>query len=361
MSGLEQNLDAYAVLADILYTLRERIGKALESRYPEGWHREPSLAPLVDRLIARKEREKAIDWYSSEYQALIEFTSFEDILEILEKHEDLIPQLKVLVPSPHLLHARMLELEALREKLAMARAVTENELSFLTTFHQRFRKVIDEPETPASPAAPPSPAPEVPESATEDGGEKEETGGRGKQEAKADTVADEAKDAGDETPQEPETTGAGPKRSPAPPGEKRDQRNRAPVSAPRAAAAPAADTEPIPAAEANTISAAIENGDTQEILRFLYREVTAIADGLFSSDTTPAPVYWKAVRGSAWYEENFSPLGLKPLSDFYAIVDEAIEKRREGADREAIQEFLKGHNFAKILLGLRDMFQRNRL
>jgi len=343
MSVLEQNLDAYAVLSDILYTLRERVNEALEDRCPDGWHREPSLATLVDRLIARKEREKAIDWYSSEYQALIEFTSFEDILEILEKHGDLVPQLKVLVPSPHLLHARMLELEALREKLAMARAVTENELSFLTTFHQRFRKALDEDAATTAPARPahgPAPEEPVPSGEKPDG---------------ADSVEVEAPPAKDE-PEAGEEMESVPREAPAEP----PKGDRKPRSAPAAAPATApAESEPVPAP--NTITTAIENGDTQEILRFLYREVTAIADGLFSSNSTPAPVYWKTVSGSSWYEDNFSTLGLKPLSDFYAIVEKAIERREEGAGREEIQEFLKSHNFAKILLGLRDMFQRNRL
>ena len=349
MSGLEQNLDAYAVLSDILYTLREHVNQALTARYPDGWHREPSLATLVDRLIARKEREKAIDWYSSEYQALIEFASFEDILEILEGHTDLVPQLEVLVPSPHLLHARMLELEALREKLAMARAVTENELSFLTTFHQRFRKALDEAPAEAEPAPVPG------------------TGARPETEApEPEEPGDEAPEASIEVEAPPEEEESGDGEAATPPAETASEppkgraAKRGKGAAASAAAAPA-EAEPAPAPAANTITTAIENGDTREILRFLYREVTAIADGLFSSDSAPAPVYWKAVRGSEWYEANFSTLGLKPLSDFYAVVEKAIERRREGAGREDVQEFLKQHNFAKILLGLRDMFQKNRL
>ncbi len=343
MSVLEQNLDAYAVLSDILYMLRARVGEALEERCPDGWYRDPSLTGVVDRLIARKEREKAIDWYSSEYQALIEFASFEDILEILEKHEELVPQLKTLVPSPHLLHARMLELEALREKLAMARAITENELSFLTTFHQRFRRALDEDRSTTAPAQPvrgPVPVEAVPSH--------EGPHGRNGAEAAASPAVDEA-GAG-------ERPGSAQPEPSTPPSKKGGTPRSAPAANP---ASLPLESEPVSAPA--TITAAIESGDTQEILRFLYREVTAIADGLFSSNSTPAPVYWKAVRGSQWYENNFSVLGLKPLSDFYAIVEKAIERREEGTGREEIQEFLKNHNFAKILLGLRDMFQQNRL
>ncbi len=347
MSGLEQNLDAYAVLADILCTIRERVNLALEDRYPSGWHREQALADIVDRLIARKEREKAIDWYSSEYQALIEFACFEDLLEILEKNDDLLPALKAVVPSPHLLHARMLELEALREKLAMARAVTENELSFLTTFHQRFRKALEggESEPGGQAQRKPSRKKAVPEETPAPKSVEEVSG--------AEQAADLEEEPASTEPSKKSKKESEPQRSgksaPAPPAAKASR---------QAAAAP---EEVEAGAVPKTITTAIEAEDTPEILRYLYREVTAIADGLFSSANTPMPVYWKAVRGSAWYEKSFSRLGLKPLSDFYDIVDQAIERRENGASREEIQEFLKQHNFARILLSLRDMFQRNRL
>ncbi len=332
MKDMEQNLDAYRVLADVLQRLRGAVQQALDARYGADWHRLQELADVVDRLIERKEREKAIDWYSTEYQALMDFATFQDLLDILENIPDLIPQIRILVPSPHLLHARMLELEALREKIAMARQVTEGELAFLTTFHQRFRKAMDEIES--SGALRPVRDGAVPR-------------------------------------KEPETPQPEPSPAPEPAAEGAVKRGTAPVEVPaqRPAAgrgsggggAAAALEEESREESAPGIHSALEDGDTKAILEHLYREVTAIADGLFSAQDTPAPVCWRSVRSSQWYESNFSPLGLQPLSDFYAIVDEATELRESGAEAAEIQEFLKQHNFARVLLSLRDMFQKNKL
>lgn len=335
MMDLEQNLDAYRVLTDVLGRLRGAVQNALEARHGGDWHRLPELADVVDRLIERKEREKAIDWYSSEYQALMDFATFQDLLEILENLPDLIPQIKILVPSPHLLHARMLELEALREKIAMGREITEGELSFLTTFHLRFRKAMDEIEKSG-------PLPPV----------RDEVPARTKEAAP--DPKPEAGPAEERVHDEDHGTTPVEVKPPRPAAH-----HAAPAGTAAAGAAVAVDE--VPEETAQGIHSAIEEGDTKAILQHLYREVTAIADGLFSSENTPAPVCWRSVRSSEWYEANFSPLGLQPLSDFYAIVDEAMERRENGAEAAEIQEFLKQHNFAKVLLSLRDMFQKNKL
>ncbi len=335
MMDLEQNLDAYRVLADILRRLRGAVRDALEARHGGDWHRLPELADVVDRLIERKEREKAIDWYSTEYQALMDFATFQDLLEIFENLPGLIPQIKILVPSRHLMHARMLELETLREKIAMAREITEGEISFLTTFHQRFRKAMNEIEQsgPLPPVRDEAPAEE--KKAAPDPEPEARTEEKATQDADHGTAPVEVN----------------PPRAAA--------ERRVPAGAAVAGAAVAVEEASKEAAPG--IHSAIEERDTKAILQHLYREVTAIADGLFSSENTPTPVCWRSVRSSEWYEANFSPLGLQPLSDFYAIVDEAMERRESGADATEIQEFLKQHNFAKVLLSLRDMFQKNRL
>ena len=106
---------------------------------------------------------------------------------------------------------------------------------------------------------------------------------------------------------------------------------------------------------------ALSTNDHRTVLRELYREVTSIAEGVWSSEVTPAPLVWEQVTASDWYERNFSRLGLQPLSVFYDVTAKVDKKVRSGADRKELQEFLKETNFAKTLLSLRDMFQANNI
>ena len=105
---------------------------------------------------------------------------------------------------------------------------------------------------------------------------------------------------------------------------------------------------------------ALAAGDEATVLAGLYGEVTAIADGLWSDTSCPSPRLWEVVRESSWYSENFTSLGLKPLSDFYDLAHSARERLLTGISRKQLQDFLKEHNFAQILLALRDLF-RSRL
>jgi hypothetical protein len=106
---------------------------------------------------------------------------------------------------------------------------------------------------------------------------------------------------------------------------------------------------------------ALSTNDHRTVLRELYREVTAIAEGVWSSEVTPAPLVWEQVTASDWYERNFSRLGLQPMSVFYEVTANVDKKVRAGAERKDLQEFLKESNFAKTLLSLRDMFQANNI
>jgi hypothetical protein len=46
---------------------------------------------------------------------------------------------------------------------------------------------------------------------------------------------------------------------------------------------------------------------------------------------------------------------------FYEVTENVEKKRRSGADRKELEEFLREMNFAKTLLSLRDMFQVNNI
>ena len=110
-----------------------------------------------------------------------------------------------------------------------------------------------------------------------------------------------------------------------------------------------------------TIAEALENDDRTFILRALYQEITNTAEGIWSKDVLPMRRVWDKVSTSNWYEQNFSPLGLKPVSDFYEIMSKVDSQMRQGASKSDLQDYLKQSNFARVLLSLRDMFQGHQI
>jgi len=344
MDWLEQNLDAYRIIAEILEDLRGTLRQRLEQIYGSEWYKVGLPDGLLAQLIERKEQEKAIDWYESEYQQIMNYALFPDLLAVLEHNAQTLPQILRLAPTPSLLQARFLELEVMRAKLGRARPISETELSFLGTFHLRFRKAIEEHRSqtaagtppPAKPAPPPPPPPPV----------------------------EPARPATAGLPPEPPPERPAPlppRPAPAQPAQPSPTARAATATPPPAA--PAAEPEVVEVTEAADedlgLDAALEANHHQVVLRELYREVTAIAEGIWTKDIPPAARVWDRVSVSSWYSENFSGLGLRPLSDFYDIIAKVDHQMRTGVSRDELQRFLKEVNFAQTLLALRDMFQRN--
>lgn len=351
MERIDSNIDAYRIVAEILAELRGAVRRVLESRHGREWPRHGLPQPTLERLIDRKEREKSIDWYETEYQELTDFAGFEDLLEILEHNPGIMEEVRKLAPSQALLHARFLELEVMRSKLGLARPISDNELSFLGTFHLRFRKALEAqrhaaPTEPAlrAPEPVPPPAEPVPE---------------------AEAVVEFEEQT---KPAAPTPT---PMPAPAPPSAAAPARASAPsrslrppsaaAAAERSPAAPSSAPPVAPAPERSPLEIALEQSDHRTIFRDLYREVMEIAEGLWTTDVPTVPRVWDKVRVSPWYEQNFSRRGLQPLSDFYGVVAQVWERMRQGIARDELQEFLKQSSFAQLLLALRDMFQKNQV
>ncbi len=378
MDWLQQNLDAYRVVTEILNDLRTTVRQELELNKGKLWYRTGLPQVVLDRLIERKEKEKAIDWYENEYQQLIDFASFVDILEILEFNTALVPSLRRLAPNTALLHARFLELEVMREKLAMTRPISEAELGFLTTFHTRFRKALEQVKAQEEAATEPVAASaegEVDEDST--AVDAEADGDLSPAEPRDDSAGEtESREDEDEAD---EQVGSAPTESDRASGQEPKGRESRPPSrsafvpqsststppppkAPNRAAARGAAAVAEPAVKADnrrSVQSQLEESDTRGVLRSLYREVTTVAEGLWTSEIPPATAVWNQVSAHPWYEKNISKLGLKPLSDFYEIIFKVEEKMNGGIARDQLQDFLKESNFAKVLLSLRDMFQHN--
>jgi len=242
--------------------------------------------------------------------------------------------------------------------------VSEAEINFLTSFHLRFRKAVQElrggDDAPPAADAQPSAEPAADPAGAGRGVDGEET-------SEPTAAATEASDV-------EEPTGA----------KRREPKERPPMrlaspatdkEAATAAAKPDAETiemvedveqppdEPdervVRETTATILKRAMEKGENQVVLRELYREVTGIAEVIWSTDEIPTTAVWDRVSTNKWYESNFSKLELRPLSDFYELISQVRQKRKSGAAKADIQSFLNDSRFATILLALRDMFQRN--
>jgi len=374
MDWMEKNTEAYRILAGILSELRAVVRDRLIAIHGQDWHSKGLPEQTLASIVARKEREVAIDWYESEYQELIDFAGFAEILQVVESNPQVLPFLAQLAPSPELLHARFLELEVLRSKVGMTRPVSDTELSFLKTFNGRFRKAIQGGKVVAAGAQkPPS----------------------------ARRTAAVAETPAGVPPREPElvvTIAHGASAAPASPlsgGRRQGDLGTRPVPVmggkPDAAVAAVseeelAEPEPLPEVEESlapldpaeimveepppakvetwqqpTLESALGTNDHRTVLREVYKEVTSLAEGIWSGSAPPVTVVWERVSVSDWYERNFSRLGLQPVSDFYGIISQVRQRLGSGASRAELQEYLKSANFAQTLLALRNMFQKNQI
>jgi hypothetical protein len=387
MEWLEQNIDAYRIVSEILGELRLTVRQRLEKIHGEEWFRKGLPEDVFKRLIAAKEREKSIDWYEGQYQEIMDYAVFADLIEILEHNPEAFPAFLGLAPSTALLNARFLELDVMRAKLGRARPISETELSFLGTFHLRFRKaaqeakeesvdvpfppeeqeeepevVAPEPEIvrkpkieavsrpkPVKEVAPPPPVSSRPQRPVQTDVSSSGTTREARARAKEESDSRGAKSASNVEDDIPTNVLR---------GESADAEE---VEAPPPAKAKGPVDEISKTIGPKKLEEALATNDHRTVLRELYREVTSIAEGVWSSEVTPAPMVWEQVTASDWYERNFSRLGLQSLSVFYEVTTKVDKKVRSGADRKELQEFLKETNFAKTLLSLRDMFQANNI
>jgi len=349
MNWIDQNLDAYRVIAEILTDLRPLVRERLEAAHGKEWFRDGIPEVIFERLIENKEEEASIDWYENRYQEVISYAVFPDLFEIILANPGLFDPIMKLAPSASLLNTRFLELEVMRSKIGRARQVSEAEINFLTSFHLRFRRAVQEllGEEDAPTLRGPAPGADADDVEIEapDPAQAEET---------------EAAPAAADLPTQPSSTDSGPKRPPMRTAAASTEPEPKPEAAPEG---PSPDETPSPKREtpAAAVKRALEDGDDQVILRELYREVTGIAEVIWTTNEIPTTGIWDRVSRTPWYETNFGKLELRPLSDFYELISQVRTKRQAGAGKSDIQSFLNDSKFATILLALRDMFQQNNI
>lgn len=369
MDWIDQNLDAYRVIAEILTDLRPLVRERIESKHGKEWFRDGIPEEVFERLIRNKEQEASIDWYENRYQEVISYAVFPDLFEIIIKNAGLFTPILKLAPSQSLLSTRFLELEVMRSKIGRARQVSESEINFLTSFHLRFRRAVKEmkgfPVDPTTPVHDPAaPADDIATAARDEVFDEALAQSKKEQPAKPEIAEDASKvTGGSRAPGRPPQRLA----SPAATAEANEPvvavELDEPEKAPAKTEKDAGTDEPIKVREtaASIVKRAMEENDDPAVMREVYREVTGIAEVIWTTEEIPTCAIWDRVSTNRWYEANFSRLELRPLSDFYELISQVRTRRKAGAKKSEIQSFLNDSKFATVLLALRDMFQKNQI
>jgi len=248
--------------------------------------------------------------------------------------------------------------------------VGDTEINFLTSFHLRFRRAVQElkgnpPESP-TPYVVSVPAPErqakAPENARKTADET-----KSPDVASTTRIGDEVTKVADRPPEK-----ARPPQRLAPSKAKVDeaQEKNETVNVdvddavePKSNAEDGSDNggPAIRETPSTIVQRAMKDNDHQAVLREVYREVTGIAEVIWTTSEIPTTAVWDRVSTNRWYEASFSKLDLRPLSDFYGLISQVKAKRKSGLSKSDIQRFLNDSNFATTLLALRDMFQKNQI
>ncbi len=402
MTDIEPNIQAYRVMAEVLLSFRKIVLRGLVKVSGDSWYLDACPPGVYERLVERKEHELAIERMPHEYEDLMSFATFGDLAEVVEYNDELARLLHNLAPSKEVLCARLTELEALRSKLSMARALSEDELAMLTSYSIHLRETLQgarqragkgarreadearpaarppdrdrarrvgasagadararepKPEPPrVAPVTPPpppvkpiEPPPAVAEAAVESA------------RAEVGDGIEEAVEIRVEVA-EADLVGAGEPRAEA-------------VEHPGADVGAAADEvlggddeeEPIRAAPlvivdpevlAADMARALAEGDDGGVLRLLRREIIGAAEAMYRADDLVL-AGWERVRAAGWFDERHAALGLAPLAEFYELVEGFQASRSGDASADELREFLAQRGFSKLLLTLREVFLRN--
>ncbi len=398
MTDLESNIQAYRTMAEVLINLRKIIVRGLEKVAGETWYRDGCPPGVYQRLVERKESELAIQRFSTEYEDLISFATFEDLAEIIESNRDLARLLRNLAPSTELLCARLLELEALRAKLAQGRELNVEEITVITNYSTNLVATLAGARrrtTPSWEAAAPATGPATtgvaenpPETvAVPDDEEADELTIRAEPGDRLPAAAAAPDGGGAEGAVNGAVSAAGQEphsEEPAPVIVVQSESHTAAVpeiGETLAVAQPAAvvdstvleDGQPepdeagtpatAPLTEFDAIATEMEHvlaeGDERDVLRVLRREVIAVAEAVYRLDEGVQPPGWELVLKNGWFDAHKEQFGLEPLADFHGLVEEYQVGQAEGLDPDELRGMLSSRRFSRLLLTLREMFLRN--
>ena len=326
MTMLERNPEACRLIDRITLLLREFVRQGLRVTHGEKWEDAGIPDELRGFLVQRRSREQSINWSLPPSLSVLDYAGFVDLFDIIVADPPLLAAFVPMGLDQQLLRMRFLEFETLRNRIAYSRPVSDAEIASLAAFEARLASVVSaiseagsvvtgafEPKPEQTAPAPPPPAP----------------------------VSAAAPRIEAAVPAKPASTGPG--------AAKGGTAERAPSARPPAP----------PALSSADLDAALTRADDAVVLSALYHEVTELADRMWNGAVSSAGCrVWEKVRESSWYSQKFSKLGLKVLSDFYGLHDSALELAGSGSNHQELQVYLREHNFAPLLMSLRDFFSK---
>lgn len=365
MSDRDPTTEAYQILADLLVTIRRVIHRGLEKVSGKTWYLDGCPPGLFEQLVERKEKEKAIDRFSGEYQELITFASLDELAEIIEYNGDLTKLLASLEPEGSPMIDRLREIEALRLKMAASVPFDDGDLEAITRYHREFRDSLTRRKRAPEEVTPPPEASEVEEDVQEEPSRDDTTADEVDEENDSSRELATVKRANDfntqvATFEELVEFAGGMKPVPEPDEPPNDDEFLADIES-------SADLPVLPPGDLDNADLVIEvelamaEDDNRGVLRVLHREVTGIAESAFRKILDIGHPVWDTVRSSGWYDMKKADLALAPLELFYTVVARAADVQRSGAGFEAVKASLDEAQFSKLLLSLREMFLRQGL
>ncbi len=337
---------AFRMTAELLVGFRRIFTRGLVKLHGSDW---------VDRACPPDVRTSLENWRDMELEVErtgaaadepIDYTSFGDLADILEADEALSVMLSSLSSSPDGLSGSLRTLDDVRRKVAGARPLSDSESLVLSEMHVRLKEKL-------------AGAKRRVRASQSEADAAEETPG----------VADLGEPAAvpDETPTETDETAVG-----VQPGtDNGDVVGETTADAEKAEDAVAVSgrsVRPASSRAAEVFDGAstpvglvhVETADL-EILRDLRLEIIAAAEAAYSYSNSVSTTVWSRVWESGWFVDKLETYGLGDVSTFYAVLEGYMARHQRGDNRESLRTFLADRELAKLLLRLRELFDRLRV
>ncbi len=338
----EGRWQAFRMSAELLVGFRRIFQRGLLRLHGAGWVDAACPTSLRSRLERRRDSELEVDRFGASADEPIDYTTFADLVEILESDEALAEMLGGLSSSPDGLDGNLRTLDDVRRKVAAARLLSDSELVVLTEMHLRLREKLAGAKRRARSGGSATEAVEeaavgsVFDERAEDGEPEEDPGGV----AIGGSRDDDPEVAADPVMEPTQNVAAGVNR---------------PTRRPSSRAAEVFDGASTPVGLVH-----VERDDLQ-VLRDLRLEIIAAAEAAYGYSDAVDTTVWTRALDSGWFADKVEAYGLGDVSTFYAILEGFLDRHRRGGNRESLRTFLADRELAKLLLRLRELFDRLRV
>ena len=343
----EGRWQAFRMSAELLVGFRRIFQRGLLRLHGAGWVDAAYPPSLRSRLERRLESELEVDRTGASADELIDYTTFTDLAEMLEGDETLAEMLGGLSSSPDGLSGNLQTLDDVRRKVAAARLLSDSEFVVLTEMHLRLReKLAGAKRRARSGGSATESVEDIPAGSDFDertgDGESEDDPGR----AGPGDVADGVSRGGESevathTVIEPTRDVAAGVNHPS--------------RRPSSRAAEVFDGASTPVGLVH-----VEREDLQ-VLRELRLEIIAAAEAAYGYSDAVDTTVWSRALDTGWFADKVEAYGLGDVSTFYAVLEGYLDRYRRGGNRESLRTFLADRELAKLLLRLRELFDRLRL